>query len=61
MAAARKRTPAPPKPVPCETCEGTGLVERTVTVGRRHRHVGSQQGACLTCWGTGEAPDPEPT
>nr|WP_225447385.1 hypothetical protein [Streptacidiphilus sp. PB12-B1b] len=63
MATARKRTPAKPKPapapVPCEPCEGTGLVSTTVRVGRRQRNVGSQQGACLACWGTGETvPDP---
>ena len=59
MATARKRAaakPAPaPEPVPCEPCEGTGLVAKTVRVGRRHRNVGDQQGACLACWGTGQS------
>ena len=60
MATPRKR-PArkPAAPVPCEPCEGTGLVSKPIRVGRRQRNVGSQQGACLACWGTGETvPDP---
>lgn len=61
MATTRKRAatpPPPPVPVACEFCEGTGLVSKTVRVGRRQRNVGAQQGACLTCWGTGEtSPD----
>ncbi|MHA6762103.1 hypothetical protein [Streptacidiphilus sp. PAMC 29251] len=65
MATSRKSTvktaPAPAPMVPCEPCEGTGLVAKVVRVGRRHRNVGSQQGACLACWGTGEAPAPDPT
>lgn len=65
MATARKRAAAEPlpapEPVPCGPCEGTGLVALPVRVGRQHRNVGSQQGACLACWGTGETPDPEPT
>jgi len=64
MATARKRaaakTPPVPVPVPCEPCQGTGLVSKTVRVGRRHRNVGDQQGACLTCWGTGQTPAPDP-
>ncbi|MEY9965930.1 DnaJ-class molecular chaperone [Streptacidiphilus sp. MAP12-16] len=65
MATARKRAttkPTPgPDPVPCESCQGTGLVDRPIRVGRQQRNVGDQQGACLACWGTGEAPTPDPT
>lgn len=61
VATARKNAaakPVPtPAPAPCEPCEGTGVVAKTVRVGRRQRNVGEQQGACLTCWGTGEAPE----
>jgi hypothetical protein len=64
VATTRKRAPIKPKPVPepvaCESCEGTGLVDRPVRVGRRQRNVGSQQGACLACWGTGQATAPDP-
>jgi hypothetical protein len=37
-------------------CKGTGQVAVTVRVGRRHRLVGQQEGMCLTCFGSGEAP-----
>ncbi|WP_042408856.1 hypothetical protein [Streptacidiphilus carbonis] len=61
MATTRKRVAAKPalapEPARCEPCEGTGLVPKTVRVGQRHRNVGDQQGACLTCWGTGIAAD----
>lgn len=51
----RKRKPMPPPP--CETCDGTGYVTRTVLVGRRDRQrpVGQQDGWCLSCLGTGYA------
>ncbi|WNI18706.1 hypothetical protein [Actinacidiphila sp. ITFR-21] len=46
---------APATPPPCEPCDGTGQVAVTVRVGRRHRVVGSQEGMCLACFGTGTA------
>ncbi|QMU74395.1 hypothetical protein GXW83_06935 [Streptacidiphilus sp. PB12-B1b] len=58
--AAAKTVPAPTVPVPCEPCQGTGQVGNPVRVGRRHRNVGEQQGACLACWGSGEAPAADP-
>jgi len=55
---ARKAAPeaAAPDPAPCEVCKGTGQVAVTVRVGRRHRLVGQQEGMCLSCFGSGEAP-----
>lgn len=47
--------PAEPAPSPCAACKGTGTVAVTVRVGRRHHVVGSQDGMCLGCFGTGEA------
>lgn len=57
--AARKTTtrrPAKPEQPPaCGVCKGTGQVAVTVRVGRKHRVVGSQEGMCLSCFGTGQA------
>ncbi|MEV5280750.1 hypothetical protein [Streptomyces sp. NPDC052811] len=52
------RTQAARKPASaeCPVCKGTGEVPITVRVGRRRRAVGQQNGYCLTCFGTGEAP-----
>lgn len=47
---------APPaEPPDCSVCKGTGQVAVTVRVGRSHRTVGSQEGMCLSCFGTGTA------
>nr|WP_037580418.1 hypothetical protein [Phaeacidiphilus oryzae] len=43
----------------CTVCHGSGTVAKAVRVGRRHRVVGHQEGACLHCWGTGTEPDME--
>ncbi|MGW1869769.1 hypothetical protein ACWCPS_29950 [Streptomyces mauvecolor] len=40
----------------CPVCKGTGEVPITVRVGRKRRPVGQQNGYCLRCLGTGEAP-----
>ncbi|HEX5568761.1 MAG TPA: hypothetical protein VFY14_17860 [Streptomyces sp.] len=50
------RKNAPPKPVPCPDCQGSGEIPTTVLVGRKRRAVGKQSGFCLTCLGTGDAP-----
>ncbi|MEU2299626.1 hypothetical protein ABZ584_19730 [Streptomyces antibioticus] len=60
--ATKKRTPRPapapePEPSKCGPCNGTGVVARTVHVGRKRRTVGQQAGICLACFGTGEATD----
>lgn len=54
--AAKKRAPAMPAAKECPTCKGTGEVARTVRVGRKRRVVGEQNGLCLGCLGSGEAP-----
>jgi DnaJ-class molecular chaperone len=57
--AARKKTPtAPPAelaPPECSVCKGAGTVAVSVRVGRSRRVVGSQDGMCLSCLGTGTA------
>ncbi|MEU4997045.1 hypothetical protein [Streptomyces sp. NPDC021622] len=40
----------------CPTCKGTGEVPRPVRVGRKRRPVGEQNGLCLGCLGSGQAP-----
>ncbi|RAJ88885.1 hypothetical protein K377_02349 [Streptomyces sp. PsTaAH-137] len=52
---AAKKAPAPA--APCPTCKGSGEVSVPVRVGRKRRSVGSQTGMCLTCFGSGEAPE----
>jgi DnaJ-class molecular chaperone len=65
MAAARKTTArrpaAKPEPRKCPDCDGKGETTETVRVGGRNRRETSdrQSALCLTCLGTGEAPDPE--
>ncbi|WP_406344531.1 hypothetical protein [Streptomyces sp. NBC_00648] len=54
--AARKVTARTPKPKPCRVCKGTGEVAISVRVGRKRRVVGQQNGYCLNCFGTGDAP-----
>ncbi|MEQ4609834.1 hypothetical protein ABMX48_26355 [Streptomyces cavourensis] len=51
------KTPAPPEPVICSPCDGSGMVAATVRVGRKRRPVGQQDGLCLNCLGTGTNPD----
>ncbi|WP_202459588.1 hypothetical protein [Streptomyces sp. SID1328] len=55
--ATRKKTP--PKPAACPDCHGNGDTTETVHVGaRKGRLTENRQAAlCLTCLGTGEAPD----
>ncbi|MEE1789821.1 hypothetical protein PUR28_03360 [Streptomyces sp. BE308] len=48
---------APPEPVVCSPCDGSGMVAATVRVGRKRRPVGQQDGLCLNCLGSGLAPD----
>jgi hypothetical protein len=56
--AARRRPAKPPAVPPCEPCKGTGEVATPVCVGRGRRSTGhTQTGLCLTCFGTGEAPE----
>ncbi|MFG3096973.1 hypothetical protein [Streptomyces sp. NPDC048202] len=57
--ATRKKTP--PKPAACPDCSGNGDITETVRVGaRKGRPTEDRQAAfCLTCLGTGEAPDGE--
>lgn len=57
--ATRKKTPA--KPAACPDCHGNGEITETVRVGiRKGRATEDRQAAfCLTCLGTGEAPDGE--
>ncbi|WP_202449355.1 hypothetical protein [Streptomyces sp. SID2999] len=57
--ATRKKTP--PKPAACPDCQGGGEITETVRVGaRKGRATEDKQAAlCLTCLGTGEAPDGE--
>ncbi|MEU6817776.1 hypothetical protein [Streptomyces sp. NPDC046860] len=57
--ATRKKTP--PKPAACPDCSGNGDIAETVRVGaRKGRATKDRQAAfCLTCLGTGEAPDGE--
>ncbi|WP_405779875.1 hypothetical protein [Streptomyces sp. NBC_00859] len=51
-----QRTKAAPVEEPkCEPCGGTGNVPVTVRVGRKRRPVGTQDGLCLNCFGTGTA------
>lgn len=50
------KTTAPAEPAKCPTCKGSGEVSRTVHVGRKRRPAGQQTGICLTCLGSGEAP-----
>ncbi|MGI5511916.1 hypothetical protein [Streptomyces sp. CA-106131] len=57
--ATRKNTQ--PKPAGCPDCAGKGEIAETVRVGaRKGRATDDRQAAvCLTCLGTGEAPDGE--
>ncbi|WP_326678256.1 hypothetical protein [Streptomyces sp. NBC_01237] len=48
---------APPAPVVCSPCDGSGMVAATVRVGRKRRPVGQQDGLCLNCLGSGTDPD----
>ncbi|WP_416876124.1 hypothetical protein [Kitasatospora sp. SC0581] len=59
--ATRKRT-APPKPVACQPCKGTGQITETVYAGRgtRRRRIAEQEATCLDCLGTGTAPEASP-
>jgi hypothetical protein len=51
-----RKVPEAAVPARCEVCKGTGQVAVNVRVGRRHRLVGQQEGMCLSCFGSGEAP-----
>ncbi|MFD8804011.1 hypothetical protein [Streptomyces sp. NPDC059597] len=55
------RKKIPPQPAPCPDCKGNGETAETVRVGaRKGRATEDRQAAlCLTCLGTGEAPDGE--
>ncbi|WP_189491343.1 hypothetical protein [Streptomyces antnestii] len=54
---AAKKTPLrPPAAKQCDPCKGTGEVATSVRIGRKRRVVGQQNGLCLNCLGTGEAP-----
>ncbi|MFG2815287.1 hypothetical protein [Streptomyces sp. NPDC048410] len=57
--ATRKKTP--PKPTACPDCSGNGETTETVRVGaRKGRATEDRQAAlCLSCLGSGEAPDGE--
>ncbi|MFF5182254.1 hypothetical protein ACFY30_00485 [Streptomyces sp. NPDC000345] len=60
MATTGKRTRRPaPEPAKCPDCDGKGETTETVRVGaRKGRATDDRQAAlCLTCLGTGEAPD----
>ncbi|MFI8238359.1 hypothetical protein ACIF83_14010 [Streptomyces sp. NPDC085866] len=48
-----------PEPAPCPDCDGKGEITETVRVGaRKGRATDDRQSAlCLTCLGTGQAPD----
>lgn len=50
------KSSAPPEPVVCSPCDGSGMVAATVRVGRKRRPVGQQDGICLNCLGSGLAP-----
>ncbi|WP_371527195.1 hypothetical protein OG302_14590 [Streptomyces sp. NBC_01283] len=52
----KKSPPAQPAAKKCQTCKGSGEVTRPVRVGRKRRVVGEQNGLCLGCLGSGEAP-----
>ncbi|MGW1022856.1 hypothetical protein ACWD4J_03930 [Streptomyces sp. NPDC002577] len=54
--AARKSTARKRPAKKCPICKGTGDVAISVRVGRKHRVVGQQNGLCLACFGTGDAP-----
>lgn len=54
--AANKPAPGKPAAKECPACKGTGEVTRPVRVGRKRRVVGEQNGLCLGCLGSGEAP-----
>ncbi|MFF2506179.1 hypothetical protein ACFVTY_22725 [Streptomyces sp. NPDC058067] len=54
--AAKKTLPRPPAAKECAPCKGTGEVAVSVRIGRKRRVVGQQNGLCLNCLGTGEAP-----
>ncbi|MEU9920795.1 hypothetical protein AB0H51_05665 [Streptomyces griseoluteus] len=56
---ARKKTPL--KLTACPDCSGNGEITETVRVGARKGRVTDDRQAalCLTCLGTGEAPDGE--
>ncbi|WP_406516766.1 hypothetical protein [Streptomyces sp. NBC_00134] len=56
MAAKKKTPPRPPAVKWCDPCKGTGEVPVSVRIGRKRRVVGQQNGLCLNCLGTGEAP-----
>ncbi|WP_156727541.1 hypothetical protein [Streptomyces apocyni] len=62
---ATKRMPKTPASGPttakCGPCKGTGEVPVPVRVGRNRRVVGAQNGMCLGCFGTGQAPPPDTT
>ncbi|MEV6649966.1 hypothetical protein [Streptomyces sp. NPDC051219] len=46
------------KPKPCPDCK-TGQVSESFQVGGRHKHQSTdrQEALCLTCFGTGQAPN----
>ncbi|MFF0061739.1 hypothetical protein ACFYRC_09345 [Streptomyces sp. NPDC005279] len=62
MTAAKKTTsrrPAKKQPVPCPDCGDAGQVSESFQVGGRHKRQSTdrQEALCLTCFGTGQAPD----
>lgn len=56
--ATRKAAAGKPRVKKCPDCKGKGAVTTPVLVGRRghKREVAQQDGLCLTCLGSGEAP-----
>jgi hypothetical protein len=54
----RRRTAAP-KPAACPDCGGHGEITEAVKVGTRKGRITDdrQTGLCLTCLGTGDAPN----
>jgi DnaJ-class molecular chaperone len=59
-AMAARNTTARRRRAKCPDCDGKGETTETVRVGaRKRRETDDRQSAlCLTCFGTGHAPDP---
>ncbi|MEV0090212.1 hypothetical protein [Streptomyces sp. NPDC050738] len=47
------------RPAGCPVCKGTGEIPVPVRVGRSRRVVGTQNGLCLNCFGSGRNPNPD--
>ncbi|MEV0090493.1 hypothetical protein [Streptomyces sp. NPDC050738] len=54
---ARKAAPRKHRPADCPVCKGTGEIPVPVRLGRARRVVGTQNGFCLNCLGSGLNPD----